>query len=46
MALFRSRDDTMLVSLTKGVRLTLPADPGPDRMLDACRQYRHQPGNR
>jgi hypothetical protein len=40
MALFRSRDDTMLVSLTKGVRLTLPADPGPDRMLDACRQYR------
>ena len=40
MALFRSRDDTMLVSLTKGVRLTLPADPGPERMLDACRQYR------
>lgn len=39
MALFRSRDDTMLVSLTKGVRLTLPADPGPDRMLDACRQH-------
>ena len=35
MALFRSRDDTMLVSLTRAIRLTLPADPGPDRMLDA-----------
>jgi hypothetical protein len=39
MALFRSRDETMLTSLTRGVRLTLPADPGPDRMLDACQQY-------
>lgn len=40
MPLFRSRDETMLRNLTKGVRLTLPGDPGPDRMLDACRQYR------
>jgi hypothetical protein len=40
MPLFRSRDETMLASLTKGVRLTLPTDPGSDLMLDACRQYR------
>lgn len=40
MPLFRSYDDKLLVSLTKGVRLTLPADPGYERMLDACRQYR------
>jgi hypothetical protein len=39
MALFRSNDDKLLVSLTKGVRLTLPADPGFDRLLDACQQY-------
>jgi hypothetical protein len=42
MALFRSRshDDKVLWSLTKAIRLLLPADPGFDRMLDACQQYR------
>jgi hypothetical protein len=42
MALFRSRshDDKVLWSLTKAIRLLLPADPGFDEMLDACRQYR------
>jgi hypothetical protein len=40
MPLFRPRDDTLLVNLTKGIRLTLPADPGPDLMLDACQQFR------
>jgi hypothetical protein len=40
MALFRSHDDKLLWSLTKGIRLLLPADPGFDRMLDACQQYR------
>jgi len=40
MALFRSHDDKVLWSLTKAIRLLLPADPGFDRMLDACRQYR------
>jgi hypothetical protein len=40
MPLFRSNDETLLTNLTKAVRLTLPADPGPERMLDACRQYR------
>ncbi|HTZ30778.1 MAG TPA: hypothetical protein VMC83_42715 [Streptosporangiaceae bacterium] len=41
MALFRSRshDDKVLWSLTKAIRLLLPADPGFDRMLDACQQY-------
>lgn len=39
MALFRSHDDKLLWSLTKGIRLLLPADPGFDRMLDACQQY-------
>jgi len=39
MALFRSHDDKVLWSLTKAIRLLLPADPGFDRMLDACRQY-------
>jgi hypothetical protein len=39
MPLFRSHDDKLLESLTEGVRLTLPANPGPDRMLDACRQH-------
>jgi hypothetical protein len=41
MALFRSRshDDKVIWSLTKAVRLLLPADPGFDRMLDACQQY-------
>jgi hypothetical protein len=40
MALFRSHDDKVLWSLTKAIRLLLPADPGFDRMLDACQQYR------
>jgi len=40
MALFRSRDDKVLWSLTKAIRLLLPADPGFAAMLDACRQYR------
>jgi hypothetical protein len=40
MALFRSHEDKLLWSLTKGIRLLLPADPGFDRMLDACQQYR------
>jgi hypothetical protein len=40
MALFRSSEDKVLWSLTKGIRLLLPADPGFDRMLDACQQYR------
>jgi hypothetical protein len=39
MPLFRSNDDKLLVSLTKGVRLLLPADPGLERLLDACQQY-------
>jgi hypothetical protein len=39
MALFRSRDDKVLWSLTKAIRLLLPADPGFDRLLDACRQF-------
>lgn len=40
MALFRSHEDKVLWSLTKAIRLLLPADPGFDQMLDACRQYR------
>ena len=40
MALFRSHDDKVLWSLTKAIRLLLPADPGHDQLLDACRQYR------
>jgi hypothetical protein len=40
MALFRSHDDKLLWSLTKGIRLLLPADPGFDQMLNACQQYR------
>jgi hypothetical protein len=40
MALFRSHDDKVLWSLTKAIRLLLPEDPGFDRMLDACQQYR------
>jgi hypothetical protein len=40
VALFRSHDDKVLSSLTKAIRLLLPADPGFDRMLDACQQYR------
>jgi hypothetical protein len=40
MALFRSHDDKVLWSLTKAIRLMLPADPGFDRLLDACQQYR------
>jgi hypothetical protein len=42
MALFRSRshDDKVIWSLTRGIRLLLPADPGFDQMLDACQQYR------
>jgi hypothetical protein len=40
LALFRSHEDKVLWSLTKAIRLLLPADPGFDRMLDACRQYR------
>jgi hypothetical protein len=39
MALLRSHDDKVLWSLTKAIRLLLPADPSFDRMLDACRQY-------
>lgn len=39
MALFRSHEDKVIWSLTKAIRLLLPADPGFDRMLDACRQY-------
>jgi hypothetical protein len=39
MPLFRSRDDKVQWNLTKAVRLLLPDDPGPDRMLDAARQY-------
>jgi hypothetical protein len=39
MALFRSRDDKVQWNLTKAVRLLLPENPGPDRMLDAARQY-------
>jgi hypothetical protein len=39
MALFRSHDDKVLWSLTKAIRLLLPADPGFDRLLDACQQY-------
>jgi hypothetical protein len=39
MALFRSHEDKVIWSLTRGIRLLLPADPGFDRMLDACRQY-------
>jgi hypothetical protein len=40
MALFRSHEEKVLWSLTRGIRLLLPADPGFDRMLDACQQYR------
>jgi hypothetical protein len=39
MALFRSRDDKIQWNLTKAVRLLLPENPGPDRMLDAAKQY-------
>lgn len=39
MALFRSRDDKVQWNLTKAVRLLLPENPGPDRMLDAAQQY-------
>jgi hypothetical protein len=35
----RKRHDGMLHSLTKGMRVVLPADPGRKRMLDALRQY-------
>lgn len=37
MALFRSHDDKLLWSLTKAIRLLLPADPGFDRMRGADR---------
>jgi hypothetical protein len=37
--LFRSHDTKLLEALADGMRLLLPADPGPDRMLDAVRQY-------
>ena len=40
MALFRSHDDKVLWSLTKAIRLLLPSDPGFDRLLDACQQFR------
>jgi hypothetical protein len=39
MALFRSRDDKVQWNLTKAVRLLLPENPGPDRVLDAAQQY-------
>jgi len=37
--LFHPRRATLVQSLTQSVRLLLPADPGPDRMLDAVREY-------
>jgi hypothetical protein len=37
--LFHARQATVVQSLTKSIRLLLPADPGPERMLDAVRQY-------
>jgi hypothetical protein len=40
--LLRSHDDKLLWSLTKGIRLLLPSDPGPERLLDACQQYSPQ----
>lgn len=39
MPLFRSQNAKMLQALTSSMRLLLPADPGPDRMLDAIRQF-------
>lgn len=44
MPLFRTRNAKLLQSLTSGMRLLLPEDPGPDRMLDAVRQFRPEAG--
>lgn len=39
MPLIKGRRSRLVHSLTKSIRLLLPADPGPERMLEAVRLY-------
>lgn len=39
MPLFQGRRSRLVDSLTKSIRLLLPADPGPERMLETVRLY-------